>query len=270
MAKEKAPAFQFYPKDFLTDERVVLMTNTEIGLYVRLLCFCWLEGTLPLETERLAKMARMPLKQFTKLWEQSIVRECFQVLEDGRLHHKRLDEERSKQTTFHRRQSDRGKAGASARWGAGAAGAMQAPSKSDGRTDASAIGQAMLGDSSSSSSSVSNLQSAKEQKRSSGKRPIYQSDRFAVFEWQLDELSRTLGPHVDDFDLHGFFDDLTQQSRAQGLVIPSDREARWKWLQAQVEREAHRRGLSFAVADDGPVLSKQTQRLMAAMEQLRD
>jgi uncharacterized protein YdaU (DUF1376 family) len=97
---DKSPAFQFYPKDFLTDERVVLMSNTEVGIYVRLLCFCWLEGTLPLETVSLAHMARMPLKQFTRLWENSIVKTCFKLSdEDGRLHHKRLDEEREKQAS---------------------------------------------------------------------------------------------------------------------------------------------------------------------------
>lgn len=111
MATDKAPAFQFYPKDFLTDERVVMMSNTEIGIYVRLLCFCWLEGTLPLETASLARMARLPLKQFTKLWEHSVVKTCFWV-DDGRLRHKRLDGERDKQESYRRRQSD----AATARW----------------------------------------------------------------------------------------------------------------------------------------------------------
>lgn len=111
MSKEKAPAFQFYPKDFLTDEKVVLMSNTETGIYIRLLCFCWLEGTLPLDTESLTRMARMPLKQFTKLWEKSPLRSCFFVADDGRLHHGRLDQEREKQEIFARRQSDNGKKG---------------------------------------------------------------------------------------------------------------------------------------------------------------
>ena len=81
------------------------------------------------------------------------------------------------------------------------------------------------------------------------KRPIYQSDRFVVFDWQLEGLAMMLGPHVDDFDLHGFFDELSQQSRASGLVIPADRDARWVWLQAQVEAEARRRGLPMATVD---------------------
>jgi uncharacterized protein YdaU (DUF1376 family) len=109
--KERVPAFQFYPKDFLTDSNVVRMSNTEVGIYMRLLCYCWLDGDLPLETEALASMARMPLKQFTKLWENSIVKTCFHLGEDGRLHQKRLDEERTKQDEFRRRQSDNGRLG---------------------------------------------------------------------------------------------------------------------------------------------------------------
>lgn len=78
------------------------------------------------------------------------------------------------------------------------------------------------------------------------KRPIYQSDRFVVFEWQLDDLGRMLGSQLDNFDLHAFFDGLSQQSRTQGLVIA--REDVWAWLQAQVKSEAKRRGLPMAGA----------------------
>ncbi len=46
MSKEsptnKAPAFQFYPKDFLTDTNVILMSPAERGMYITLLCLDWL------------------------------------------------------------------------------------------------------------------------------------------------------------------------------------------------------------------------------------
>lgn len=74
------------------------------------------------------------------------------------------------------------------------------------------------------------------------KRPIYTSDRFAVFEWQLDELCAMLGPFAEDFDLHAFFNSLSQSP----IVIPATREDRWAWLKAQVEAEARRRGLPIA------------------------
>jgi hypothetical protein len=56
MAAEKAPAFQFYAKDFLTDGHVAGMTLAERGAYITLLCLCWQERSLPTETARLARM----------------------------------------------------------------------------------------------------------------------------------------------------------------------------------------------------------------------
>lgn len=82
------------------------------------------------------------------------------------------------------------------------------------------------------------------------RRPIYQSDRFVVFDWMLDDLTRLLGSHTDTFDLHAFFDTLTQQSRSAGLVIPQRDSG--AWLQAQVLAEAQRRGLPIATAPPPP------------------
>lgn len=108
--KEKTPAFQFYPKDFLTDERVRLMCHTERGVYITLLCFCWLEQSLPPTVGELAKLVQVPEARFTRLWSSQLER-CFYRKDDGRWAHKRLDGEREKQETFRRRQSDNGKRG---------------------------------------------------------------------------------------------------------------------------------------------------------------
>jgi len=43
----KAPAFQFYPKDFLTDGKVLMMSAEMRGLYITLLCIDWLEDGFP-------------------------------------------------------------------------------------------------------------------------------------------------------------------------------------------------------------------------------
>lgn len=47
MNKEKSPAFQFYPKDFLTDGKVICMSAEEVGYYIKLLCIDWLEDGFP-------------------------------------------------------------------------------------------------------------------------------------------------------------------------------------------------------------------------------
>ena len=51
----KSPAFQFYAAEFLADENVVLMTNQELGCYMKLMCYCWREGSIPSEIPKIAK-----------------------------------------------------------------------------------------------------------------------------------------------------------------------------------------------------------------------
>lgn len=238
MAKEKVPAFQFYPKDFLTDERVVLMSNTEIGIYVRLLCYCWLEGSLPLDTGALAHMARTPMRQFTKIWEHSVVKQCFVVNGDGRMHHKRLDLEREKQGTFRRRQSDNG----------GRGGRPQKPKPFENESQTKGLGsetesQKKLSD---LRSPISDLQTSVRGDDARSKRPIFSGQRVTVFEWMLDDCTRVLGEYLDRFDLHAWFFDLDTRAVRDGLVIP--KRDGGAWLQAQLVAECQRRGLPIRLA----------------------
>jgi uncharacterized protein YdaU (DUF1376 family) len=112
MASEKAPAFQFYPKDFLTDGKVAAMTLAERGAYITLLSICWLEGSLPDDPRRLAQMVGATRSEFQKLWPALAA--CFTVKGDA-LINKRLDLEREKQVEYRRRQSDAGRASANQR-----------------------------------------------------------------------------------------------------------------------------------------------------------
>lgn len=153
MAAERAPAFQFYPKDFLSDERVRLMSHTERGIYITLLCLCWLERSLPAAPEHLAKLVEVPVPRFRRLWEGSLSA-CFILGSDGRLHQKRLDEERLKQEHYSRRQSDRGKDGARARWHGQESGIAQASTPDSAGIPVSTT-RPMPSDGSSSSSSSS-------------------------------------------------------------------------------------------------------------------
>ncbi len=52
----KSPAFQWYPKDILSSARVQEMSLAEEGAYRRALDFCWLNGSLPADTEKLARV----------------------------------------------------------------------------------------------------------------------------------------------------------------------------------------------------------------------
>lgn len=52
----KNPAFQFYPGDYLSSQRVSLMTLEEEGAYIRLLCYCWKHGHIPSDPVQLAHL----------------------------------------------------------------------------------------------------------------------------------------------------------------------------------------------------------------------
>lgn len=115
---EKSPAYQRYPKDYLGDENVVVMTLEEEGAYNRLMDFCWMQGSLPSDMRELAAMCKnVPVKRMQKMWER--IGRCFQPHPDhpGRLTHKRLDKEREKQAEWSRKSSEGGKKGSATRWG---------------------------------------------------------------------------------------------------------------------------------------------------------
>lgn len=108
--RNTSPAFQFYPKDFISSSKVQRMSLTERGIYICLLSHCWLDGSLPDDVGYLARLVGMRQPQFARLWASSPLHECF-VSRQGRLTHSRLDEERRKQSEYRRRQSDNGKLG---------------------------------------------------------------------------------------------------------------------------------------------------------------
>jgi uncharacterized protein YdaU (DUF1376 family) len=111
MSKEKAPAFQFYPKDFVADGNVASMSLQERGAYVTLLCVCWLEQSLPDDVARLGRMVGATAPQMRRIWPA--IRACFREHPDeqGRLIHPRLEQERKSQAEFRLKQAENGKKG---------------------------------------------------------------------------------------------------------------------------------------------------------------
>lgn len=142
-----APAFQFYPRDFLADANVARMTAEEVGAYWLLISYCWLEGSLPNDETDLAMLARLAPARFKRAWERRIS-ERFMLGDDNRLRHRRLEEERQKQEAYRSERSASGKRGAQSRWQHSSA-------------NSSAIGEPMAADA--SSSAICDLRSAEEE-----------------------------------------------------------------------------------------------------------
>ena len=102
----QAPAFQFYPKDFLASSKVQRMSLAEVGAYTLLLSHAWLDGSLPPDLPTLARLCRCSTPAFTRMW-RAVLYECFQAREDGRLTNKRLEEVRAAQEAFRRGQAEK-------------------------------------------------------------------------------------------------------------------------------------------------------------------
>lgn len=246
----RSPAFQFYPKDFLTDSNVVVMSLQERGAYITLICQCWIEGDIPADPARLSRLCGVPIASFRKLWPA--LAPCFRPLrrDADRLVHPRLERERQKQIEFRDGQSERGVKGAAARWRKHSA-AIETPPKQNGTATDSPLanhGSSVFTLQSSSSSADSSQKTAPANHRSG--RPIFKGSAFVVFEWQLDDLRRMLGAHVEAFDLHDWFFTLDAKASAAALVIPQRDGG--KWLHDETLAEASRRGLPIAASAAAP------------------
>ena len=116
MTKQPDGAFLFWARDWLTDEAVVLMSPAAKGIYIDLLCHCWLEGSIPSCSTQCSRIARMDAEAFAVLWIELAPLFVEQVPGSGRLVNKRLELEREKQDERRKSRVDKAKAAAEARW----------------------------------------------------------------------------------------------------------------------------------------------------------
>ena len=106
---DKSPAFQFYVKDFLTDDAVLSMTNEQIGAYVLILCHAWLtpEGLL---LSALPRIANTPAARFERVvWPSMSAK--FDTRADGRVVNRRLEVVRADQLAYRAKKREAGALG---------------------------------------------------------------------------------------------------------------------------------------------------------------
>lgn len=174
-----SPAFRFYPSDFLSDEHVALMTNQEIGCYLKLLCYCWREGSIPSDLNKIAKLVGEDGSAIAQLW--LAIKPCFTKCPDqpDRLYQKRLEIERKKQLEYKLARSAAGKKGAEARHSKGFEAKVAEPKPSSARAKAelsSSLSSAQLELKQSLSFSLSN-------KKKQAKKEIGLPDWIPKAEW---------------------------------------------------------------------------------------
>ena len=100
-----APAFQFYPDDFLGG--TMILSQDEVGAYIRLLCHQWTRGALPADPAKLRRLAGGPVS------EEVLAK--FDKGEDGQLRNGRMEAVRAKLQHFQTLQREKGLKSAAAR-----------------------------------------------------------------------------------------------------------------------------------------------------------
>ena len=124
----RAPAFQFYPADYLADMRIRMLSWASRGLYIDLLCYCWREGWIPSDSSAIA--------QLCNCHDTATIEPCLALFSShpddaGKLIHAGLDAEREKQKAFREERKASGIKGAAKRWG-GSSSAIKQPMAKNG------------------------------------------------------------------------------------------------------------------------------------------
>ena len=134
--KNKSPAFQFYPKDWLADPDVMCMTMAERGVYITLLCYLW-ESEGEMELDQIKKLLKGHKRALLSL-DNVLVK--FQI-RSNMVTHKRLTKERIKQQEYSVNRREAGKKGAEKRWHSHSL-AMNLPLAKNGFSSSSSIATA--------------------------------------------------------------------------------------------------------------------------------
>ncbi len=108
MSREQSPAFQFYPRDFLCDDKVMAMSASARGCYIVLLCHCWLSGSITSNVQELRRLSLYDGHDWPRTWGQ--LEKAF-VPRHGALVNPRIERERQKQATFREMKARAGQAG---------------------------------------------------------------------------------------------------------------------------------------------------------------
>lgn len=114
---EKLPAMPWYPRDFLADGPVALMTLEDEGAYRRLLDYQWLNDAVPSDLQSLAAICKgVSVAKMRALWRK--IGPLFHPMPDDpdRLQNDKLERVRAEVLAHREKRSQAGRAGANSRW----------------------------------------------------------------------------------------------------------------------------------------------------------
>ena len=109
---ERAPAFQFYPGDWLSCSSIAMMSSAQEGGYIRLICYDWKDDGVYDDRPGLARLARVKEPELDLILGKFIAH----PKKPNFLTHTRVQKERLKQKKNRKKKSISGKLGAKKRW----------------------------------------------------------------------------------------------------------------------------------------------------------
>lgn len=110
----KPPAFQWYAKDWLTDDKRAELPPEGRGAYADLLSYEWINGAIPSDPETIGGIVNLPADRVTHFLEGALGR-AFPLV-NGKRQNPKLEAYREELKTRRKLKSNAGKAGAQARW----------------------------------------------------------------------------------------------------------------------------------------------------------
>ena len=94
--KEKDPSFLMYSKDWL--EGTADLMPDEKGVYIDLLCHQHQKGTIPADTNRLARLVGLPEDKFLVIWEH--LKSKFSKVNSSRMANQKLTKVTTERVSF--------------------------------------------------------------------------------------------------------------------------------------------------------------------------
>lgn len=106
------PSFQYYPADF--DMDTASWTCQQVGAYIRLLNYQWINGALPTKISELARIVRVDSRSMQNLWS-AVLAKKFTTNAANMYVNPRLERTRKEQAEYREKQREYGRIGAMAK-----------------------------------------------------------------------------------------------------------------------------------------------------------
>lgn len=114
MMEKTAPAFQFYASDTMADKRYRMMSLGERGLFISLLCECWVNRSVPADPDGIGKWLGFPSDEVQGVLTER-VKSFFQE-KAGELTSAELERYRAELEERRSKMSKGGRKGARTKW----------------------------------------------------------------------------------------------------------------------------------------------------------